>query len=121
MTLFSAAAPLHIPAVAQHVYDVTGAGDTVIATLTAAVAGALALTDSWRTMWPAFGASNQLVAALALLVVPGARGTGEVDDADPAERTAAPPASGTSAATARPDQPSKSKACFSASKTAASV
>jgi carbon starvation protein len=34
------------------------------------VAGAaLALTGQWRTLWPAFGASNQLVAALALLVV----------------------------------------------------
>ena len=32
-------------------------------------AGALALSGRWRAMWPAFGASNQLVAALALLVV----------------------------------------------------
>ncbi|MCG6920535.1 MAG: carbon starvation protein A [Acidobacteria bacterium] len=32
-------------------------------------AGALALSDQWRVLWPAFGASNQLVAALALLVV----------------------------------------------------
>ena len=34
-----------------------------------AVAGALAMTGTWQTMWPAFGASNQLVAALALLSV----------------------------------------------------
>lgn len=32
-------------------------------------AGALALSGQWRILWPAFGASNQLVAALALLVV----------------------------------------------------
>ncbi len=31
--------------------------------------GALGLTGQWRTIWPAFGASNQLVACLALLVV----------------------------------------------------
>jgi carbon starvation protein len=33
------------------------------------VAALLTLTGQWRTLWPAFGASNQLVAALALLVV----------------------------------------------------
>ncbi len=32
-------------------------------------AGALALSGQWRILWPAFGASNQLVAALTLLVV----------------------------------------------------
>ena len=32
-------------------------------------AGALALSGQWRVLWPAFGASNQLVAALTLLVV----------------------------------------------------
>jgi carbon starvation protein len=32
-------------------------------------AGGLALSGQWRVLWPAFGASNQLVAALALLVV----------------------------------------------------
>ncbi len=32
-------------------------------------AGSLALSGQWRVLWPAFGASNQLVAALALLVV----------------------------------------------------
>jgi carbon starvation protein len=32
-------------------------------------AGALAISGHWRVLWPAFGASNQLVAALALLVV----------------------------------------------------
>lgn len=49
MTLFSeTAAPLHIPTVAQHVYDVTGAGDTVIATLTAAVAASIDVPDACR-------------------------------------------------------------------------
>jgi len=33
-----------------------------------AVAALLSLTGQWRALWPAFGASNQLVAALALLV-----------------------------------------------------
>jgi carbon starvation protein len=37
--------------------------------LIVAAAGALAFTGQWRALWPAFGASNQLVAALALLVV----------------------------------------------------
>jgi len=32
-------------------------------------AAALALTGQWRMLWPAFGASSQLVASLALLVV----------------------------------------------------
>jgi carbon starvation protein len=36
--------------------------------LVVVVAGALALSGQWRILWPAFGASNQLVAALALLV-----------------------------------------------------
>jgi len=31
--------------------------------------GALALTGAWEKIWPVFGASNQLVAALALLVI----------------------------------------------------
>ena len=34
-----------------------------------AAAGALALSGKWRALWPAFGASNQLVAGLSLLVV----------------------------------------------------
>jgi carbon starvation protein len=33
------------------------------------VAGGLAWTGQWRRIWPAFGASNQLVGALSLLVV----------------------------------------------------
>jgi len=49
MTLFARGQePLHIPTVAQHVFDVTGAGDTVIATLTAAVAGGVDVPDACR-------------------------------------------------------------------------
>ena len=33
------------------------------------LAGSLALTGTWQKIWPIFGASNQLVAALALLVI----------------------------------------------------
>ena len=33
------------------------------------VAGYLVLSDTWQTLWPMFGASNQLVAGLALIVV----------------------------------------------------
>ena len=36
--------------------------------LVAGVGGALALTGQWTVLWPAFGTSNQLIAALALLV-----------------------------------------------------
>ena len=38
MTLFEGNSFSHIPTVAQEVYDVTGAGDTVVACLTLAVA-----------------------------------------------------------------------------------
>lgn len=41
----------------------------VPALVVVAAAGALALTGQWRAIWPVFGASNQLVAALSLLVV----------------------------------------------------
>jgi D-beta-D-heptose 7-phosphate kinase/D-beta-D-heptose 1-phosphate adenosyltransferase len=39
-------APLHLPTQAREVYDVTGAGDTVIATLAAALAAGSSLTDA---------------------------------------------------------------------------
>jgi carbon starvation protein len=35
--------------------------------LTIAAGGALALSGSWSAIWPVFGASNQLLAGLALL------------------------------------------------------
>lgn len=46
MSLFrSALDPLHIPTVAREVYDVTGAGDTVLATLSLGLAAGLSLDD----------------------------------------------------------------------------
>ena len=46
MTLYDAAGELHAPAQAREVFDVTGAGDTVIATLAAMVAAGLPLRDA---------------------------------------------------------------------------
>jgi carbon starvation protein len=49
--------------------EMTGWSNRYVPTLLVVVAaGALALSGQWRALWPAFGASNQLVAALALLV-----------------------------------------------------
>ncbi len=46
MTLFDAQGQLHVPAVAREVFDVTGAGDTVIATLAALAAAGVKLRDA---------------------------------------------------------------------------
>lgn len=46
MTLVTAEETIHIPTKAQEVYDVSGAGDTVIAVFTAALAGGLTAADS---------------------------------------------------------------------------
>jgi len=46
MTLYDAAGELHVTAQAREVFDVTGAGDTVIATLAAMVASGLSLRDA---------------------------------------------------------------------------
>jgi rfaE bifunctional protein kinase chain/domain len=46
MTLFDAQGELHVPAVAREVFDVTGAGDTVIATLAALLAAGVPLRDA---------------------------------------------------------------------------
>ncbi len=46
MTLFDAQGELHVAAQAREVFDVTGAGDTVIATLAAMLAAGLALRDA---------------------------------------------------------------------------
>jgi rfaE bifunctional protein kinase chain/domain len=46
MTLVDAAGHVHVPAQAREVFDVTGAGDTVIATLAALVAAGLALREA---------------------------------------------------------------------------
>lgn len=46
MTLFDEQGQLHVPAVAREVFDVTGAGDTVIATLAAMAAAGMSLRDA---------------------------------------------------------------------------
>lgn len=48
MTLITDGAPLHLPTQAREVFDVTGAGDTVIATLAAALAAGSTLPDACR-------------------------------------------------------------------------
>jgi rfaE bifunctional protein kinase chain/domain len=48
MTLFRENEVLHVPTVAQEVYDVSGAGDTVIATLGVMLAAGLDLADAVR-------------------------------------------------------------------------
>ena len=46
MTLFDAVGQLHVPALAREVFDVTGAGDTVIGTLAAMAAAGLTLREA---------------------------------------------------------------------------
>lgn len=46
MTLFDAEGALHVPTVAREVFDVTGAGDTVLATLAAMLAGGIGLREA---------------------------------------------------------------------------
>jgi rfaE bifunctional protein kinase chain/domain len=48
MTLFAAAGVAHEPAVAREVYDVSGAGDTVIATLAVMLGSGLSLPQAMR-------------------------------------------------------------------------
>jgi bifunctional ADP-heptose synthase (sugar kinase/adenylyltransferase) len=46
MSLYDASGDLHISAQAREVFDVTGAGDTVIATMAAMVAAGLSLREA---------------------------------------------------------------------------
>jgi bifunctional ADP-heptose synthase (sugar kinase/adenylyltransferase) len=46
MSLFDAAGHVHVPAQAREVFDVTGAGDTVIATLAALLAAGLSAREA---------------------------------------------------------------------------
>ena len=46
MTLFDAQGQLHVSAQAREVFDVTGAGDTVIATLAALLAAGMSLREA---------------------------------------------------------------------------
>ncbi|MBI5900274.1 MAG: D-glycero-beta-D-manno-heptose-7-phosphate kinase [Rhodocyclales bacterium] len=48
MTLFTASGREHVPAVAREVYDVSGAGDTVIATLAVMLGSGLSLPEAMR-------------------------------------------------------------------------
>lgn len=55
MSLFGDGAPLHLPAVAREVYDVTGAGDTVVAVLATGIACGLSWADAARVANAAAG------------------------------------------------------------------
>ncbi len=63
MSLFGKDKPFHLPAQVREVFDVTGAGDTVIATLAAGIACGMKQTDAVR------------LANLAAGIVVGKRGT----------------------------------------------
>ncbi|HEY1553398.1 MAG TPA: D-glycero-beta-D-manno-heptose-7-phosphate kinase [Kofleriaceae bacterium] len=67
MTLFRAAVPpFHVPAMAKEVFDVTGAGDTVVAAVALALAGGIALEHAIE------------LASLAAAIVVSKRGTSTV-------------------------------------------
>ncbi len=66
MSLFSDAGALTVAAVAQEVYDVSGAGDTVIATLGTLLAAGASLADAMRV---ANAAAGVVVAKLGTAVV----------------------------------------------------
>lgn len=70
MTLLDGGTPIHIPAVAQEVYDVSGAGDTVIATTAAGLVAGLPIQDALR------------LANLAAGVVIGKVGTTPITNAE---------------------------------------
>ena len=70
MSLYSDAGSLTVPAVAREVYDVSGAGDTVIATLGTMLAAGSTLADAMH------------VANAAAGVVVGKLGTAVVDPAE---------------------------------------
>jgi D-beta-D-heptose 7-phosphate kinase / D-beta-D-heptose 1-phosphate adenosyltransferase len=77
MTLISpGGAALHIPASAREVFDVVGAGDTVIATLSLALGAGLPLSDAAK------------LANCAAGVVVGKRGTGTVTQTELADELA---------------------------------
>ncbi len=74
MTLLTGAGPaLHIPASAREVFDVVGAGDTVIATLSLAIGGGLDLEEAAR------------LANFAAGIVVGKRGTATVTQTELAD------------------------------------
>lgn len=71
MSLYApAAAPVHVPAMAKEVYDVTGAGDTVVATLALALAAKIAYPEAIA------------LASLAAAISVSKRGTSTVSPAE---------------------------------------
>ena len=70
MTLFSAGGRLHVPAAAREVFDVSGAGDTVIATLAALLGAGASLEEAVRAANRAAG------------IVVGKQGTASVSAAE---------------------------------------
>ncbi|HTR49103.1 MAG TPA: D-glycero-beta-D-manno-heptose-7-phosphate kinase [Kofleriaceae bacterium] len=71
MTLFRVgSAPFHVPAMAKEVFDVTGAGDTVVATLALALAARLALEQAIE------------LASVAAAIAVSKRGTSTVSPAE---------------------------------------
>lgn len=66
MTLYTDENVLHVPAQAREVYDVSGAGDTVIATLAAMLAAGVALPDA---VWHANRAGGIVVGKLGTATV----------------------------------------------------
>lgn len=88
MTLVQAdAPPLHLPAAALEVFDVTGAGDTVIAVLGAALAGGHALADACHLANTAagivvtkLGTASVTPAELATALSGHARNAGVLDE-----------------------------------------
>ncbi|MEO8487476.1 MAG: D-glycero-beta-D-manno-heptose-7-phosphate kinase [Betaproteobacteria bacterium] len=66
MSLFTAAGAMHIPALAREVFDVSGAGDTVIATVAALIAAGAPLADA---VWIANEAAGVVVGKLGTAVV----------------------------------------------------
>ncbi len=61
--------PLHIPAVARAVYDVTGAGDTVISTLALSLAAGATLAES---AWAANRGAGVVIGKFGTTTVSGA-------------------------------------------------
>jgi rfaE bifunctional protein kinase chain/domain len=81
MTLFRAERePFHVPAMAKEVFDVTGAGDTVVATIALALAARVAIEQAVE------------LASLAAAISVSKRGTSTVSPAELATAIAAAPA-----------------------------
>lgn len=102
MSLFTGAPPLNLAAQAREVFDVTGAGDTVIATLAAGMGAGLSMADAARLANAAagivvgkLGAATVTPAELALALHAGRHeGRGVSDRATLLQRVAAARAAG---------------------------